>query len=126
MKVVAFAPELLETLRQAASRKITIKLNSRAEASYMRSRLHSLRTAMYREHHSLSSIVAAVQISISNDGTLIAQPPDAVFLTAIHNAGIKISEGEFPSMSMPPISPLTSEKNDAEIALESFFTKEPE
>lgn len=116
MPVSSYAPELLELFKEAAHREVTIKLGEKKQATRLRARFHSLRTAMRREDHPLTQIANSVQFSIDPSFNLICYPADTHFLDAIRGAGISITQ---------PTTQRTNQKStEAEDALADFLKGE--
>ena len=95
MPVTSYAPEFLELYRKASQETVVIKLKTLVEAHRLRSRLHSLRRAMRKEAHSLTTIADGVIISLdtTKEGAILtAKPADKQFLAYLEAAGITIGE----------------------------------
>ena len=110
MPVTSFAPEFLEFYRQAAQEPKTIYLKSERAAISLRARLHSLRNAMRKEEHPLTTIANSVTISVprtpDTEGRwlLIGNPCDKSYLPALADAGITVDTlpNIEPELELPP------------------------
>ena len=96
MPVTSYAPEFLEFYRQAAQEPKTIYLKSERAAISLRARLHSLRNAMRKEEHPLTTIANSVTISVPRTPDtkgrwlMIGNPCDKSYLPALADAGITV------------------------------------
>ena len=127
MPVTSFAPEFLEFYRQASQKTKTIKLKNAKLANKLRGRLHSLRRQMRNENHPMTNLANGVIIELieNEDGSalLIAHPADTIYLSALAEAGITISNEATTSTTELQVEP-NDEDTESDETLGQFFRGE--